>query len=68
LVRVIRGDDVKRQVVCVLKDRMPHIENLANEARIDLNPDACEALGFEPPMIEKVKWFWMDEIGQKGAA
>ncbi len=63
-VRVIRKDPVlnmKHQVVCVLKDRMPHIENLANEARIDLNPDAAAALKLEPPFIEPVFWFWVNE-------
>jgi hypothetical protein len=67
-VRVIRKEPVmnmKKQVVCVLKDRMPHLENLANEARIDLNPDACKALGLEPPVMEPVTWYWLPEENQK---
>jgi hypothetical protein len=49
-----QGEKVK----CILKDRMPHVDNLANQARIDLNPDACEALGFTPPVMEQVTWWW----------
>jgi hypothetical protein len=37
---------------------MPWVKNLRNQARIDLNPDACEALGFTPPVMEKVVWSW----------
>jgi hypothetical protein len=67
LVRVILDDGtLKHQVMCVLKDRMPHIENLASEARIDLNPDAVRALGLEPPIMERVKWWWANEENQKG--
>jgi hypothetical protein len=68
-VRVIRTDPVlnlKHQVVCTLKDRMPCVENCANEARIDLNPDAAAALKLEPPFIEPVVWFWVSEENEKG--
>jgi hypothetical protein len=68
-VRVIRehsGESPMRQVVCVLKDRMPHVENLHNEAHIDLNPDACAALGWKPPIMEPVVWFWVADEHQKG--
>jgi hypothetical protein len=45
-------------VVCVLKDVMPSLDNLANKARIDLNPDACYAINLEPPIMEPVLWHW----------
>src|SRR4029077_6019303 len=48
-VRVMR-EATQKGVVCVLKDQMPAVENLANDARIDLNPDAGAALGLEPPI------------------
>jgi hypothetical protein len=47
-----------KTTVCVLKDVMPSVANLANKARIDLNPDACYALGLEPPIMEPVLWTW----------
>lgn len=46
-------------VVCVLKDQMPSVSNLANKARIDLNPDACAELGIEIPAMEPVVWHWV---------
>ena len=48
-----------KSVVCVLKDQMPSLENLANKAHIDLNPDACGALELAPPIMEKVTWWWV---------
>lgn len=45
-----------KSVVCVIKDRMPHLEDIHNSARIDLNPDAVMALGMEPPMLATVIW------------
>lgn len=59
LVKVVRGNQPASDVICTLKDRMPHLENLANEARIDLNYDACAALGWKPPIMEKVIWWWV---------
>jgi hypothetical protein len=50
---VKRGD---KEVICLVKDTMPHLANLANAARIDLNPDACEALGLTPPVMTRVTW------------
>lgn len=47
-----------KKVTCVLKDQMPSVANLANKARIDLNPDACYALDLEPPIMEPVIWVW----------
>lgn len=52
-VKVYRGD---KSVVVKLKDRMPHIRHLANKARIDLNPDACKALGIKIPAMVQVEY------------
>jgi hypothetical protein len=41
-------------VTCTLKDQMPSVENLANDAMIDLNPDACKELDLDPPIMEPV--------------
>ena len=60
-VKVVLQEKRNKSVVCVLKDRMPHVENLANEARIDLNPDACKALGLEPPIMVPCVWWWTEE-------
>ncbi len=56
-VQVNRGD---LGVICTLKDRMPWKKNIKNGAGIDLNPDACNALGLKPPVLEQVVWFWVD--------
>jgi hypothetical protein len=59
VVLVQRHTSVKiHEVRCVLKDRMPHLKNLKNAARIDLNPDAVAALGLDPPIMTKVIWWW----------
>ena len=50
-----------KEVVCVLKDRMPRLENIKSKARIDLNPDAVAALGFKPPILEPVTWWWEED-------
>jgi hypothetical protein len=49
-------------VECVLKDVMPSVANLANKAKIDLNPDACAAIGLEPPCMEPVVWWWATDM------
>lgn len=46
-------------VTCSVKDRMPHLANITNGARIDLNPDTCRALGLEPPVMVSVSWRWL---------
>ena len=46
--------------ICTLKDRMPWRKNITNHAGIDLNPDACKALGLDPPVFESVSWSWVD--------
>jgi hypothetical protein len=43
-------------VVCLLKDRMPHKRNIKNGCGIDLNPDACKALGLHPPIMVPATW------------
>ncbi len=57
IVENIAGDEV----ICELRDTMPHKAAITNGAGIDLNPDACSALGFTPPIMSKVKWRWADE-------
>lgn len=47
-----------REVVCELRDTMPHLANIRNGAGIDLNPDACAALGLNPPVMAKATWQW----------
>jgi hypothetical protein len=49
LVRVFYGE---RSVDCELRDVAP-------EGVIDLNPDACEALGLKPPVSVMVDWVWL---------
>ena len=46
----------ERSVTCLVKDRMPHIAHITNGARIDLNPDACEALDLTPPVMAFVTY------------
>jgi hypothetical protein len=47
-----------RSVVCVLGDRMPRRAAIKNGAGVDLNPAACKALGFSPPLMIKATWEW----------
>ena len=47
-----------RDVVCLLKDTMPARKNIKNGAGIDLNPDACEALGLRIPVMVAASWEW----------
>lgn len=47
-----------KQVVCELRDTMPHRENITNGAGIDLSPDACAALGVKPPVMIRATWRW----------
>jgi hypothetical protein len=46
------------EIVCTLKDRMPHKANIKNGAGIDLNPDAVRACGMEPPILHQAIWQW----------
>ena len=52
-IEVCNGD---AYTIALLKDHMPHIRNLANAARIDLNPDACSELGLAPPVMALVTY------------
>ena len=52
-IEVCHGD---AYTIALLKDHMPHIRNLANAARIDLNPDACAELGLVPPVMTQVTY------------
>ena len=45
-----------RSVVCELRDTMPHVRNITNGAGIDLNPDACRALGLRIPCMVPATW------------
>jgi hypothetical protein len=49
MVRVVFGE---KSVDCDVRD-------IAPEGVIDLNPDACEALGLNPPVSTMVDWFWL---------
>jgi hypothetical protein len=47
-----------RTVTCFLRDTMPHLANIHNGCGIDLNPDACAALGITPPNTVAATWAW----------
>ena len=56
-----RGAKVKvcansREVICELRDTMPHRANITNGAGIDLSPDAVAALGLHCPLDIKASW------------
>jgi hypothetical protein len=55
---VTRND---KSVIALIKDRMPHIANIHNGARLDMNPDTCEALGLKPPVMTEVSYRFIDE-------
>lgn len=52
---VTHGD---KQVIAGLRDTMPHYASIHNGAGIDLNPDACDALGISIPAEARVTWQW----------
>lgn len=45
-------------VICKVKDTLPHrsYQEIHNGAIIDLNLDACLALGLTPPVMEDATW------------
>ncbi len=48
-----------KDVEGVMGDTMPHLENIHNGARIDLNPGFAKAFGISPPfLINGVTWRW----------
>lgn len=49
----------KQTETVILKDVMPHIRNIKNGARIDLNPDAVRLFGMEPPILVDASWEWV---------
>lgn len=55
LVHITHGE---KSIVAALRDTMPHLANITNGAGIDLNPDACEALGISVPAEARVTWQW----------
>jgi hypothetical protein len=48
-----------REVVCELRDTMPHRKNIKNGAGIDLNPAAVGKLGLKPPIMIAATWQWV---------
>lgn len=42
-----------------IKDVMPHIRNITNGARIDLNPDAGKLFNLTPPFLVNATWEWV---------
>lgn len=48
-----------KEVICELRDTMPHTRNIRNGAAIDLNPSAVRALGLTPPIMINVTWQWV---------
>ena len=48
-----------RFVICELSDTMPGRSAIENGAGIDLNPDACAALGLVPPILVPATWQWV---------
>jgi len=56
--RMIQVDANGESAIVVLKDTMPHEANITNGAVIDLNPDACKALGLTPPVLVDAAWRW----------
>lgn len=48
-----------KEVVCELRDTMPHRKNITNGAGIDLNAAAWKVLGKTPPVMESATWQWV---------
>jgi hypothetical protein len=48
------------QVSAILADRMPHIKNITNGARIDLNPAVLTAFKLGENTLATVQWAWAD--------
>jgi hypothetical protein len=57
-VEVTRKD---KSVIALIKDRMPHLANIHNGARMDMNPDTCSALGLKPPVMTQVSYRFVDD-------
>lgn len=48
-----------KSVVCLMKDTLPHKANIKNGSGLDLNSDACAALGLTPPVMTTTTWAWV---------
>lgn len=46
------------QVICELRDTMPHRAHITNGAGIDLNEAAVLALGLKVPLMHDATWEW----------
>ena len=57
LVLINRGG---KSAWCDCRDRMPYRRFIEDGAGIDLNPDACKALGLKPPVSASVTWRWTE--------
>jgi len=55
---VHRATGATTTVTGLLGDTMPHLANITNGARIDLNPGFAKALGLNPPFMATVSWSW----------
>ena len=55
----------RKTIIAELRDTMPKKENIKNGCGIDLNPAACEALGYNPPVKIQVTWQWCENITLK---
>lgn len=55
---LVKSIDTDLEVICELRDTMPHKSAIQNGAGIDLNPDAVAALGLKVPLMAKVIWAW----------
>jgi hypothetical protein len=57
--RRVKVSNRTSEVITTLKDKMPPRAHITTRARIDLNPDACAALGLTPPVMSPVVWSWV---------
>lgn len=55
----VRVDLGHKSIICILADRMPHLENITNGCGIDLNPAALKALGLRSPLKIAVRYDWI---------
>lgn len=46
------------EVICELRDTLPHKAKIRNGVIVDLNPAACKALGLRPPVMVAAAWQW----------
>jgi hypothetical protein len=58
--KLVLVERLGKSVICDCRDRMPYRKFITNGAGIDLNPDACKALGLRPPASATVTWRWIE--------